>query len=88
MTIIMINRRALINIGIFPMERKKRVVVAKTGLRLLWRLFVILLQSAAAFASEKPSKARYTPSQAQELTDEGLISMSEYSKSIDGDRHF
>ncbi len=62
-------------------------MLARKSLRLLWRLTIIVLQVAAAFASEKPSKSRYTPNQAQELFDEGLISIAEYNESISGDKH-
>ncbi|MBA2711527.1 MAG: hypothetical protein H0U57_13175 [Tatlockia sp.] len=70
------------------MNQKKRVgTFVRKGLRLLWRMAVIVLQVAAAFASEKPSKPRFTPNQAQEFFDEGLIGIAEYNESISGDKH-
>lgn len=57
-------------------------MLVKKSLRLILRMVVIVLQVAAAFASEKPSKPRYSSLTAQHLHDENLISDAEYGKSV------
>jgi hypothetical protein len=61
---------------------KSRKSIALMALRVIWKFALLFLQVVASFASDEKSKPRYTALKAQELYDDGLISMVELNKSI------
>lgn len=56
--------------------------MAFRALRILGKFVLVFIEIIASIASDSSSKPRYTASQAQELYDEGLISIAELNKSI------
>ncbi|KTD56737.1 hypothetical protein Lsan_2897 [Legionella santicrucis] len=50
--------------------------------KLIAKIVVMVLQTIAVFASDKPTQTRYSAINAQHLHDEGLISDAEYAKSV------
>lgn len=61
---------------------KSRKSFAFMVLRVLWKFGLFSLQLLISFASDKPSRNRYSAITAQHLHDEGLISDKEYAKSV------
>lgn len=61
---------------------KSRKSMAFMALRILWKFGLFTLQFIIAFASDKPSRKRYSALTAQHFHDEGLISDKEYAKSV------
>ncbi len=50
--------------------------------KILGKFALFALQFIIAFASDKPTRKRYSALTAQHLHDEGLISDKEYAKSV------
>lgn len=59
-------------------EKIKLQSMAFGALRILWKLVLVII----SVACDSSSKPRYTATQAQELYDEGLISIAEHNKSL------
>ena len=63
---------------------KSRKSMAFMALRVLWKMLLVLLKIVAILATGERSKPPYSTYKAQELFDDGLISIAEYNKSIHG----
>lgn len=59
--------------------------MAITALKFLWKFSILALQVIASFASDEPTKRRYTAGKAQQLYEEDSISGTEFSKHIHGE---
>ncbi|MFU7598140.1 hypothetical protein ACM9VS_04835 [Legionella pneumophila] len=64
------------------MIRKSYKSIAFMAFRILGKFALFALQFIIAFASDKPTRKRYSALTAQHLHDEGLISDKEYAKSV------
>ena len=63
-------------------EKIKLQSMAFGALRILWKLVLVFLELIISVACDSSSKPFYTATQAQELYDEGLISIAEHNKSL------
>ncbi|HAU3626744.1 TPA: hypothetical protein F7136_04725 [Legionella pneumophila] len=64
------------------MIRKSYKSIAFMAFKILGKFALFALQFIIAFASDKPTRKRYSALTAQHLHDEGLISDKEYAKSV------
>lgn len=59
--------------------------IALKLLGILWNLSLFTLRALISFASDEPSKIRYTAGKAQQLYEDGTISGSECARHLQGD---
>lgn len=64
---------------------KSRKSMALSALSILGKLALFSLRVISSFASDKPSKSRYSAGKAQQLYEEGAITGSECVRHIQGD---